>query len=888
MYRHWLRHTPQEGSQKRMKIGSKVLEDDSTFFIMQTLDNDTMDIPWAPLAELNSFLAVQPRKDFSNAAKILALVNNEEGVNVIREPFTVRKVKSQKSDDDKSDTALLLLVHISYRFYIKSEHILPEILREARKKFNQRRSTTHTMLQGGGMKVTLITGKRIEQVYWQRERPSEGISVFKGRKGFHSDLVDHFLQLDRVPSRNIHEYATPDLQISHRLGVQLRNPAQSVGFPTLTTGTVLICGSDKKEVTTLIQQLVHSISTTQNCKQIFVIDTQNELNGLIRLLQTHPKGFPSQVFQLGTNIHLNLCDVIVPSLPSGEKQEARAQAAWKSHLICQLLLNSLHTSEYLTARYAVPLESQVRQTAEKNNQFTLQDVSLRFGGMSESHIGESTEGSNMMYADMMAIEAIIGILEQFRSFPEVNYSSFTGHYSNTMVREGTITFFQFGAQAPLIRKATVGFLLHFLSQTMKKGCVVLTHAAKYLPTQVGYKRERKIGGSSIMNTIDTITKYNLLILGSQQLQEMAEGMDFFDEIKNIAYLKMANDQDRKLVVTRHELELNKPRRRNNYQPYQSLGIAEGEGLLFREDAPQNVGFHFKLDQGIPIDYAPIQVTEAKQRGSETLGLTPRKYDLLMKLLKVLVTQACRADEATALIETTKQGELILDHLKSLDLFQTQIDGGVTYWVITNKGREFYKKQHDFVNQLPPPLMADEIGQIPYELNQLESFYDISSSKQDRLETNKAVKKLVGRLLNYTRHLRATSIPWIRIAEYHDLVVIEGVEWQDFRNLFYLAHVLVNNLLLEISQLQKRRSNTKTQEQLQMANVQTFSQEHNLDDFLPPDDYSRLQQLSKELGLDTYPQTGILDLYFILNKKGRSLSEELERQKRENDTENALS
>jgi hypothetical protein len=342
------------------------------------------------------------------------------------------------------------------------------------------------------------------------------------------------------------------------------------------------------------------------------------------------------------------------------------------------------------------------------------------------------------------------------------------------------------------------------------------------------------------------------------------------------------------VVTRHELELNKGRRRANYRPYQSLGITEGEGLLFREDAPQNVGFHFKLDQRIPIDLTPIQVAEAKQRGSETLGLTPRKYELLMKLLKLLVTQACRADEAMALIETTKQGELTLDHLMSLGLFQTQLDGGVTYWVITKKGRQFYKKQHDFVDQLPPPLREDEISKVPVELDRLESFYDISASEKERLDTNTAVKKLVGQLLNYTRYLRATSIPWIRIAEYHDLVMIDALEWQDFRNLFYLAHVMVNNILLEISQLQKARSNTEIQEQLQTPSVSTTSQQHDLDDFLPADNLSRLQQIAQELGLAPYPKTGILDLYFILHEKGRSLFEELERRKRENTAEKETS
>ena len=143
------------------------------------------------------------------------------------------------------------------------------------------------------------------------------------------------------------------------------NPALAVGFPTLTKGTVLICGSNNIEIITAIQQLIGSISETGAMKRIFVIDTQNELNGLIKQLQGNPlRDLKTQVFQLGTNIHLNLCDVIIPRSPSGEMQETTASAAWKSHLISQILLSSLNTSEYLTARYAIPLESQIRKRAK--------------------------------------------------------------------------------------------------------------------------------------------------------------------------------------------------------------------------------------------------------------------------------------------------------------------------------------------------------------------------------------------------------------------------------------------------------------------------------------------------------------------------------------------
>jgi len=872
----WGIHAYRDRSVRRMPLATKVLEDKSTLFIMQKPDYVKMDIPWAPLAGLVSIFALQPRKDFMDAARSLSLVSDEEGVKVIREIFPARSTKSKYADADDSHTALLLLVEVSLKFWVNFERILPILVQKARKKFVKRRSTMHTILQAAGFKVTLITGEQISQVYFHRKRVPEAVTVFKGQKGFHSKLIEPFLQLDRVPSRQFQDYASPDLPVTYQLGTRIKNPARPVGFPTLTTGTVLVCGSNKRETISVVQQLLNGIRTTGTTRQIFVIDTHNELNGIINYFQTHPpKDFPVQMFQLGTNIHLNLCDVIVPRSPSGEKQEIEAQAAWKSHLISQLLLSSLNTSEYLTARYAVPLESQIRKTAKKTHLFTLRDVSLSFGGGNESDVEENSEG-NMIYADMMAIEAIVGVLEQFRSFPEVNYPSFTGHYSNTLVRENTMTFFQFGAQPPLIHRATVGFLLHYLSQSMRKGCVVLTHTPEFLTEQAGYKRDRKIGSSSIMDACNAITSHNILIVSSHQLQELAMNMDTFDEIRNTVYLKMVNAQDRKLVMTRHELKIGQKTKSSAYkqQQQQSLGIIEGEGLLFREDAPQNVGFHFKLDQRLPVDLKPVTVLKTKQRGSETLGLTPMKYEILMKLLKLLIHQPCQTGEIIGILESTKQEELSLNQLKSLGLFTTETDRGATYWIITEKGREYYAKQYAFVNSMPAPLTIEEVGQAHQELKRLESFYDITSSPKERADTNSKVKTLIGRLVNFLRHIRVTSIPWMRIAEYHDLVMIDSLEWQGFRHLFDLAHTMVNNLLLEITQLQKQHSNKEIQQSLQASSITTQAEKKDLNDFLPDDNLMYLQQLSQELGLDPYPTIGIVDLYYALYNQGRSLFDEL--------------
>ena len=876
--KHWFR-----GAKRRpdgtleMNLHSRVLEDDTTLFIMQVIDKDTEDIPPSPLAELVSFFVLQPRRDMKVAAETLHHVTNQPGVELIRVVFGP---KSKSDVDDKGHTCLMLLVSVSILFIVRTEKILPVVLQKARTEFVKRRSSTHTMLQGTGCRVTLVEGQKLIPVYFHGEKLDAGTTVFKGHKGFVSKQIEPFLRMPGVHTRQINDFSVSDLPIVHKVGTHVINPSRPVGFPDLKLGTVLICGAVNKEVLTVLQQLTDSLTSINQPRQIFVIDTYNELNGLINHFQLHPpSNLNLQMFRLGTNIHLNLCDVISPLATSGKKVENKARAAWKAHLISEILLSSLHKPEYLTARYSVPLEGQIKKTAETYSSFTFKNVKLDIGGTTEDEVQVNREGVDMMFADMMAVEALTGILDQLRSFPEINYDAFTGHYSNMLTQKDTLTFFQFGTQPPLIQRATIAFLLHYLSQTMRNGYVVLTHTEELLGKQAPYKPQKEITSSSLSKACNAIARNNVLLLGSQSLQTLASTLDFFDEIQNCIYLKMTNSVDRELIITRHELDLGLDREMNREYKHsartqqQYLGIQKGEGFLFREDGAQNAPYHFKIESSHLVDLEPVYVLETKQRGSETLGLTPAKYEVLMKLLKLLMYQPRRLDEVIDLVEVGKQGELSLDQFQSLGLYKTELEGGVTYWVITEKGQKYYRKQLDFVSSLPTPLMREEVHHVSDELKRLETFYDISSSYEERRETNTKIKTLVGRLLNYTCQLR-TSVPWIRVAEYHDLRMIDALEWQDFRHLFDLAHSMVNNLFLEIRLLQQQRSAEEIQQSLEVSSIPTHPKRKDLDDFLPNATLVRLQEISQELGLEPYPKTGILDLYFALHTQQRSLFDEL--------------
>ncbi|MFX0181472.1 MAG: hypothetical protein ACFE95_00220 [Candidatus Hodarchaeota archaeon] len=867
-----------------MQLAAKVLEDKSTLLQIRMESPESPNALRAPVAHLISIFAVQPSADLMDAAKHLHRVVNHPGIQLVRQIFPVQRKNTKQSDRDNSYIGLLLLVRVTMKFPVRSDRTLPLTVKEARKKFVKQRSIAYSILEASGCKITLVTGNDLVKVNLHGKKIAEGITVFKGLKGFHSKLVETFLRLDRVPSRVIQEYPGPKLSVKYRVGTRVDNSVIPVGFSKLTNGTLLVSGSHNPEVISVLQQLIGSLTESGPIKPIFIIDTHNELNGLIKTLQRKSlQDINLQVFRLGVNIHLNLCDVVTPLLSSEKKKEVEARAAWKAHLISQIILSSLHTSEYLIDRYAIPLETQLKKTAEKNYLFTLQDVKFNVG----SDVEENTDGTGMIFADMATIDALVGIIDQFQSFPEINYSAFTGHYANTMIREGTVTFFQFGAQPPLVRRATIGFLLQYLSQTIKEGCVVLTHVPEFLGQKTIRHTQRELTASFTVESCQTIAQHNLMILGSNSLQNLAMIMDNFEEIQNRIYLQMVNPQDREIILNHHELPLDqetsssssKYSRYTKYSRQKSLGIVRGEGLLFREDVPKHIGFHFRVESKYPIDQKPVAVYETKLRGSETLGLTPEKYKILMKLLKLLNSQACRADEAIALIAQTKRSEIALEQFKSLGMYDEDLHQGTRYWIITSKGRDFYQKQHDFIRTLDAPLPRDKIGVASQELKRLESFYDITASRSEKQDTNTKVKYLLGSVLNYLIHLRA-SVPWLRVAEYYDLAMIDSLEWQDFRHLFDGAHSLLNNLLLEIKQLHKQQSEEEIQRTIETTSIQPHSEKKVLDDFLPDETSLILQQMSQEVELPPYPNTGILDLYYTLHKKQRSLFDELTVKRRE--------
>ncbi|MFX0084087.1 MAG: hypothetical protein ACFFAU_00300 [Candidatus Hodarchaeota archaeon] len=862
------------------QLATRLLEDKSTLLSLQIQNRDIDELLTSPLAILVSIFGVQPSKDFTDASNNLFRTSSQPGVQIIRQIFPAPLTNPKKHQIGQSYTGLMLLVRVSLKFRIRSEKTLPSVLREARREFLKRRSMTYTLLEASGCNITLITGKRLLNAHLHGEKISEGISVFRGLKGFHSKLIQPFLKLDRVPSRIIYDYPVQNLPVVHKIGTRIDDSSQPVGLPKISRGTVLTCGYNNLDIISVLQKLTVSFAKTRANRQIFVIDSRNEMNGVIKYLQHNPTQLGDlnlQIFRLGTNIHLNLCDVTIPLPPSGQKNDLKARAAWKSHIISQILLSSLNTSDYLSQRFSIPLEAQIKKTAEEIYNFTLKEVKLNIGGANITDVQVEKAETDMMFADMMAIDSLAGILDHFRSFPEVNYSGFAGHYSNTLTRDKTLTFFQFGAQPPLIRRATVAFLLHFLSE-IEEGCMILTHSEEFLSRKTAYGRSKAVIPSSLVDACNKISQNNVLILGTQSLQALSQNMDSFEEIKNNIYLKMVSLQDREIVRSIHELLP------DNYSKQPFLGISDGEGLLFREDAPQNVGFHFKIDPpNISIDFQPIELKEMKQRGSQTLGLTPDKYDLLMKILKLLINRPAGKDEAIALIEVNKHGEISLDQFLPLGLWDTQSDKGATYWTINQKGRDYYNEQYKFLASLPTPLSRKEVEVSLDEFKRLESLYDISSSLTDRLETNNKVKTLIGRLLNYLRHLKLTSIPWARVAEYYDLLMIESLEWQDFNNLFELANAMCNNLNLEITNEHNKRTDEEIQRTLQASSIKPTSIKTVLDDFLPDNNYFHLQKMSCDLEMDVYPNTGILDLFFELNLNNRSLFDELEKDRRKEES-----
>lgn len=853
-----------------MDVAVRVLEDKSTLLHVPLPENSVL----APKATLVTLYAIQPSKDFQNAAQTLFRAADQPGVQIIRSVYSVQPQRSRKETPPQY-LALQMLVRVTYEFNVLAKGLLPYFLQEARKEFARRRNTTLSILEASGCNVTLVKGKDLVQAYLFQKRIPAGITVFKDQKGFHSKFIDPFLRLDRVPSRRIHTFHAPELPVTHQLGVRFENAMRSVGFPHIPRGIVLVAGTQELEYLSVLHQLTGSFIEKGNYGNIFILDTRSEMNGLANYFQHHPHklhGYQLQVLRLGVNIHLNICDVHLPELPDVENEQAmEAQAAFKAELIGDILTSALQMTEYMTSRYSMPLKLQIKRAAKVISSFTLKDVTHELVPR-QSDMTDSS-GVDSFVADITALEQLSGILEQFRAFPEINYQHFLSHFGKYLTPSKTVTLFQLGAQPPMIGRAVVTYLLHFLAQTMTSGAVIITHADDYLSRWGTDGFKRHVTPQLLVKSCKELSRSNALVFGSQGVQGLQNAMGFFEEMENAVYLRLTNKRDRETILSHHQLALSYSRSHGIDQ--QILDISTGEGLLFRQDAPENAAYHFSWYNDYPLDLRPIQLGIAKQRGSKTLGLTPEHYAILMTILKQLNHSPRPQTEIMSLIDESagQQALFFVEKIAPLGLYHENLQEGITYWELSMRGKDFYDEQRDFVQQLPGPLEISEITGVESTLKHLEEFSDSGASKEERENTIKEVKILLGGLLNLVDQLRP-STPWVRVAEYLDLVQMTGLELQDIRNMFDQANELANNLLLEAKKLEWGESSQSKQSL--SKNISSQDESSTLDKHLPNLKTQFLQQLSRDLELPAYPQTGILDLYEVLQKLGRSLFDELEK------------
>jgi hypothetical protein len=465
--------------------------------------------------------------------------------------------------------------------------------------------------------------------------------------------------------------------------------------------------------------------------------------------------------------------------------------------------------------------------------------------------------------DILAVEHITGILNHFKAFPEVNYSAFKGHFRNFLYQPGSITVFQFSNQPPMIRKAVVTFLIQLLSQKLNRGSILLTHADDYLGQVNLNYRSQELQPKILINSLDYLTRKNLVILAAKGLKLVSRQLQWFNDIRNQVFLRMSMFEDRKSLVNLNQLKIDP----------QYLGLANNEGLLIREDSPTNFVYHFQLakEKDIPVDLNELEVDQVKARGSITLGLSSKEYHTLMKLLKMLLTGPILKSDAKDLLRTMNQGEFTLKQLFSLRFFVEELDAGDLNYIITSDGRDFYNRQLNKINELPQACTEAELNSLSSELKNIEDFFDFSSNRRDREKINRKVKKLLGKLVN-TAILLNPETPWNRIAELTNINIIVGLEWQDFRYLFNSADTLAKNLLVDIRRLRKKM--LKEEFEYLLSGVGRNSSKSTSSDGFQSEYYPKLLDISQQLHLPPYPTVGVLDIHFELKKQGKSLLTEL--------------
>jgi hypothetical protein len=614
-----------------------------------------------------------------------------------------------------------------------------------------------TILRGGELKDSILTNRHIKSA----------IALFEVT---HRGQLQQINRLYQVKERFIPALPKYDYHVEYPLGVFVLKPNEIVGLQNLTAQLILFSGTNwtmYKNLQYFVYSLLeHSLSPLQ----IVVLDTLNELGGIIEGLKRKPlsQEVNLRIFQPGVNFYVNICDVDMP--PNMGKE---AQRAFQVKTIAYNLANA---SENYDVRRNISLLfdsiTKSLENMEESKEQSLKDFTL-------FDVAGYLDGAQTGVTDLTVSDRLKAELRQYKHCQEMTYMNFKDHYDDLIVGDG-LTIFQFPdpTQDHSMKKVFLGFLLQKVAARCTENTVIIITNAEVLFPAEGRNREQlnPVYETAIGQYAQKIKNKGTLVLSTKSPLKMREDICNAYDIGLFYYL--SNPSDRQWLANRQALgprqsELN-----------QLLATLHQEGLMFRED----LVFHFVPHLLEPIDLE-VTVPQESVRPASVGRLSDTEFSALMITLQQLKhgpVEIYSIFDYLA-INDIENAEGIWKKLRLLPYTETQKYDEETVLVLTDTGNSYYDDYIHEIEAFPskptPPQLIDSLGKNP-------------KNPESLIQMNKEAIEAAGAVLNELYQLEG-RIDWKLFRLYLKLKDASGVSFEDHLTRIQLLQRIYKNCKIRI-------------------------------------------------------------------------------------------
>lgn len=597
--------------------------------------------------------------DTTSFSLIRKVVNNNVGVSSWR---------MNKIEDEEILTHNLLVIKES----IYCSGNIPKFMYESISQNLLTKRTKVLSTISNSFQFTILKKNSLKNAFINKRTIEEGFQEVP----YDMEFIQAIAELDRVPSRTIPLLPSSNNPVNIPLGTSFISPQKTVGLAVMPK-LVIHAGSDRKLLTGSIQHLIKSLIRAE--KKIIILDFGNELGGLQEGLNQENM-FPSfSTLLLGQNYRVNLCDIEIPDDLKDEQSRRLFQSTTISYMLAlaeenEFLISHLHHLKHKLVEAIIQIS---------NEKYSLVDIS-----QSEVFHDPTSE------LDHTITNHLADELKFYSIIPELNYASHSTEDDNQIWTTTGIRLFQFPTQSYVVKRAIFAFLFQKIALRCDRNTAVIVTNASEIFQEEPRNSPRGIYEAALGQYYTRIVQSSCLILStySTSLHSSIQ-----KDIDTGIYYKFLNAKDREWLSLKYTLE------RNIENPDEFLKNTDGEGLLFREDAPHS------FDYFIPYVLGPIRgmarLENSHTSSSPQKNLSKEHIAMLLNLLQLIREIPYETREIVHVLKNQgfKKVESNINQLRSFKYFLISENGEKKFLTISKEGITYFDKFKNQIDQLPLPM-----------------------------------------------------------------------------------------------------------------------------------------------------------------------------------------